>query len=50
MITAMGLTRERVYIANVVKCRPPGNRTPLADEVATCTPYLVEQIQTIRRR
>ena len=48
MITAMGLTREQVYIANVVKCRPPGNRTPAAEEVAACTPYLVKQIQTIR--
>jgi DNA polymerase len=47
-ITAMGLTRAQVFIANVVKCRPPGNRTPLPDEVATCTPYLVRQIEIIR--
>jgi uracil-DNA glycosylase family 4 len=48
MIQAMGLSREQVYIANVVKCRPPGNRTPMADEVATCTPYLLQQIEVIR--
>ncbi len=48
MIAAMTLTREQVYIANVVKCRPPGNRTPSPDEVETCTPYLVKQIETIR--
>jgi DNA polymerase len=48
MIQAMGLTREQVYIANVVKCRPPGNRTPTADEVATCTSYLLQQIEVIR--
>lgn len=50
MIEAMGLTREQVYIANVVKCRPPDNRTPVADEVAACTPYLVRQIEIIRPR
>lgn len=48
MITAMGLTREQVYITNVVKCRPPNNRTPSPDEVATCWPYLQRQIQIIR--
>ncbi|HEX8339614.1 MAG TPA: uracil-DNA glycosylase [Tepidisphaeraceae bacterium] len=48
MILAMGLTRQRVYIANVVKCRPPNNRQPAADETATCTPYLVQQIETVR--
>jgi len=48
MIAAMGLRRDQVYIANVVKCRPPGNRTPAPDEVGTCTPYLVQQILTIR--
>lgn len=47
-IESMGLTREQVYIANVVKCRPPGNREPAADEIDACTPYLVEQITTIR--
>jgi len=48
MIVAMGLRREQVYIANIVKCRPPGNREPAPDEVATCTPYLERQIETIR--
>jgi len=51
MIAAMGLRREDVYIANVVKCRPPGNRTPLPDESATCAGlYLVRQLQIIRPR
>ncbi len=44
MIAAMGLKREEVYIANVVKCRPPGNRTPEPVEANTCTPFLFEQI------
>jgi DNA polymerase len=48
MITAMGLSRSEVYIANVVKCRPPGNRNPEPDEVASCTPYLKQQIDFIR--
>ena len=48
MIVAMGLTREGVYIANVVKCRPPNNRTPTPEEAATCGDYLRRQIQTIR--
>jgi len=49
MITGgMGLRRDQVYIANVVKCRPPGNRTPAPDEVAACTPFLARQIQIIR--
>ncbi len=47
MIAAMGLTREQVFICNVLKCRPPGNRAPAPDEVAACSPYLTEQIQTI---
>jgi uracil-DNA glycosylase family 4 len=47
MIEAMGLTRDDVYIANVVKCRPPENRTPEKDEVATCMPYLLRQIGAI---
>jgi DNA polymerase len=50
MINAMGLKREQVYIANIVKCRPPGNREPSPDEVATCTPYLVRQLEIIRPR
>jgi uracil-DNA glycosylase len=48
MIGAMGLRREQVFIANVVKCRPPGNREPAPDEVATCTPYLVRQLEIVR--
>ncbi len=48
MIAAMGLQRGQVYIANIVKCRPPQNRTPAPDEVETCTPYLVRQLEIIR--
>ena len=47
MIVAMGLTRERVYIANVVKCRPPGNRAPTPAEAAACWLYLKRQIEII---
>ena len=47
MIFAMGLRREDVYIANIVKCRPPENREPRADEVDSCMPYLIEQIELI---
>ncbi len=47
-IAAMGLRREQVYIANIVKCRPPGNRVPMPDEVATCSPYLARQLEIIR--
>jgi uracil-DNA glycosylase family 4 len=48
MIAGMGLRREQVYIANIVKCRPPQNRQPAPDEVETCTPYLVRQLEIIR--
>ena len=49
MITnGMGLKRDDVYIANVVKCRPPGNRTPERDECDTCSPFLFRQIETIQ--
>jgi DNA polymerase len=48
MIEAMGLTRDEVYICNVVKCRPPENRKPEDDEVATCSPYLFRQIDVIK--
>ncbi|MBB5059203.1 DNA polymerase [Granulicella aggregans] len=48
MINAMGLKREQVYIANVVKCRPPANRTPEPVEANTCSPFLLEQIDVIR--
>ncbi len=47
MIVAMGLKREEVYIANVIKCRPPGNRTPLPEECAVCSPFLLRQIEVI---
>ena len=47
MIAAMGLRREDVYIANVVKCRPPENRTPEKDESATCMPFLLRQLGAI---
>jgi DNA polymerase len=47
MISAMGLKREQVYIANIVKCRPPGNRTPERDECDTCSPFLMRQIQVV---
>ena len=48
MISAMGLKREEVYIANVVKCRPPGNRTPEKDECDICSPFLLRQIEVIK--
>ena len=48
MINAMGLKREQVYIANIVKCRPPQNRKPEPDEAHTCTPFLERQIDVIR--
>lgn len=47
IIAAIGLKREDVYIANIVKCRPPGNRTPERDEVDTCQPFLFRQISAI---
>jgi uracil-DNA glycosylase family 4 len=48
MIKAMGIRREDVYIANVVKCRPPGNRAPERDESETCSPFLMRQIAAVR--
>ena len=48
MIKAMGIRREDVYIANVVKCRPPGNRAPERDESETCSPFLMRQIAAIK--
>jgi len=48
MIEAMGLKRDQVYIANVVKCRPPGNRTPEREEIETCSPFLLRQIAVIQ--
>jgi uracil-DNA glycosylase family 4 len=50
MIKAMGIRREDVYIANIVKCRPPGNRTPERDECETCSPFLMRQIAVIKPR
>jgi uracil-DNA glycosylase len=48
MIKAMGIEREQVYIANIIKCRPPNNRTPERDECETCSPFLMRQIATIK--
>jgi len=48
MIRAMGIRREDVYIANIVKCRPPGNRTPERDECETCSPFLMRQIAVVK--
>lgn len=50
MITAMGLVREETYIANVVKCRPPGNANPTPDQTGACFPYLQRQIELIKPR
>ncbi len=47
IIDAMGLKREDVYICNILKCRPPGNRNPKEDEIATCEPFLMKQIEAI---
>src|SRR5262249_61980205 len=48
MIAGMGYTRDEVYICNVVKCRPPGNRTPEPDEIEACQPFLEAQLNAIR--
>jgi uracil-DNA glycosylase len=48
MIKAMGLRREDVYIANIIKCRPPANRTPERDECETCSPFLMRQIDAVK--
>jgi uracil-DNA glycosylase len=50
ILQAIGMTREQVYIANVVKCRPPGNRDPQPDEIAACNRYLTGQIELVRPR
>ncbi|MEN6430513.1 MAG: uracil-DNA glycosylase [Coriobacteriales bacterium] len=47
LLASIGLERSAVYIANVLKCRPPQNRDPLAEEIATCTPFLAEQVRLI---
>lgn len=48
IIQAIGLTREEVYITNVLKCRPPGNRNPLPEEIRCCEPYLIAQLKIIK--
>jgi len=48
MIEAMGYTREEVFIGNILKCRPPGNRQPLPEEMELCLPYLQEQIEILQ--
>ena len=48
ILKAIKFTRQEVYIANVVKCRPPGNRTPLPEEMESCMPYLSKQIELIK--
>jgi len=50
MIQAIGMKRAEVYICNIVKCRPPGNRTPEKDEIETCSPFLFRQLETIQPR
>ncbi len=50
LLAEIGLARPDVYIANVLKCRPPGNRDPLEDEIASCEPYLFKQVELIRPR
>jgi len=50
MLAEIGFAREDVYIANIIKCRPPGNRDPAPDEIEACTPWLVEQISLIQPR
>jgi uracil-DNA glycosylase len=48
IIESIGLTRQEVFICNVLKCRPPGNRNPLPDEISNCSPYLTKQIEIIQ--
>ncbi|MEA1936453.1 MAG: uracil-DNA glycosylase, partial [Thermodesulfobacteriota bacterium] len=48
IIKAMGLTREEVYICNILKCRPPGNRNPKPEEILACEPFLIKQLQAIK--
>ena len=50
MIQAINFERDQVYIANVIKCRPPGNRNPEPDEIASCEPFLFQQIDAVRPR
>ena len=48
IIEAMGLTREEIYICNILKCRPPGNRNPKSEEIEACEPFLIKQLQAIK--
>ena len=50
MIVALGYSRDEAYICNMVKCRPPNNRTPNSDEIDVCSPFLIKQIEAIRPR
>jgi uracil-DNA glycosylase family 4 len=50
LLASIGMTRDQVYIANVIKCRPPGNRDPLPNEIEACEPYLDRQIELIQPR
>jgi len=50
IIAAMGLKREEVYICNILKCRPPGNRNPQPEEIIACEPFLIRQLEAIRPR
>lgn len=50
IIVAMGLKRDEVYICNILKCRPPGNRNPQPEEIASCEPFLIRQLEAIRPR
>ncbi|MFZ5391595.1 MAG: uracil-DNA glycosylase family protein [Patescibacteria group bacterium] len=48
LLASIGLTRPQIFITNIVKCRPPDNRDPLPEEVATCSPFLAQQLQIIK--
>ena len=50
LLATVGLQREQVYICNVLKCRPPGNRNPMPDEVEACSPYLLRQVELVKPR
>lgn len=50
LLATVGLRREQVYICNVLKCRPPGNRNPMPDEVEACSPYLLRQVELVKPR
>jgi len=50
LLASIGMRRADVYIANILKCRPPGNRDPLSDEIETCTPFLRDQVRLVEPR